>query len=285
MKENNPQGWNRPHEVQCEECGAQGRKRGVMRGALAGLCVAALAGVVLWFLVPDGGEPSRAEAPGAARKISQAKPAKEPRPAQADVARVEKADVLPLPKPSGRRIETREAVAEPQPLEEMANALTNGTKAAKKKNYVPFKNGAEQLIALATPSSPGEPVPPLPMITDEGLAKDVEAAMDHVISAHEQDTEQTLEKKIVVSDAKEEFRELREKEGWTFSQYLNALRDKANLDYEFLSEAHRLCKELYHDATVPDEDYIKYRDQVNEKLRERGLPEIDGEADRKEVEK
>jgi DNA repair protein RadA/Sms len=84
-----------------------------------------------------------------------------------------------------------------------------------------------------------------------------------------------LEKKLVVAEAKEEFRELREKEGFTITEYLNALRDQANQDADFLAEAHKMSNELYHDQTVSDEDYIKYRNQINEKLRERGLPEIE----------
>jgi hypothetical protein len=36
-----------------------------------------------------------------------------------------------------------------------------------------------------------------------------------------------------------------------------------------------MSNELYHDQTVSDEDYVKYRNQINEKLRERGLPEIE----------
>ena len=157
-------------------------------------------------------------------------------------------------------------------IAELQAAMTN---AAPKKKKVAFKNGVEQLIALATPSTPGASVPPLPHITDEGLAQDLERAMQNVIKADEDDSEATLEKKLVVAEAKEEFRELREKEGFTITEYLNALRDQANQDADFLAEAHKMSNELYHDQTVSDEDYIKYRNQINEKLRERALPEIE----------
>ena len=270
-------GWNKPSEARRVERRTEGKRHGVLRGALAGLCVVALAGAAMWFLMRDGRKQPLTDASGANRKSRAVQPSKPPK-AEEPVA---KRDSLPLPKPSGRRVEKREGVVEPQPLEEMEIALTNKT--AKEKRYVPFKNGAEQLIALATPSSPGAPVPPLPMVTDEGVARDLEAAMKHVIKAHEKDTEATLAKKIVVADAKEEFRELREKEGWSFTEYLNALRDKANLDSEFLAESHKICNELYHDASVSDDDYIKYRDQINDKLRECGLPEIDKEEDTKET--
>ena len=272
-------GWNRPKETQSAERRVPSGKHGVLRGTLAGICVVALAGAAVWFFLLDNPKPEQAKDDSASRKIKTVQPAK-PRKVSETATAPAKAS-LPLPKPSGQRVEKREGVAEPQPLEEMETALTNKT--AKEKRYVPFKNGAEQLIALATPSSPGAPVPPLPMITDEGVAKDLEAAMKHVITAHEKDTESTLEKKIIVADAKEEFRELREKEGWSFTEYLNALRNKANLDSELLAESHKICNELYHDATISDDDYVKYRDQINDKLRERGLPEIDKEEDKKET--
>ena len=99
--------------------------------------------------------------------------------------------------------------------------------------------------------------------------------MSHVIQAEEGDTEAVLEKKVVVAEAKDQFRELRDRDGYTFAEYLNALRDQANLDADFLAEAHRMSEELYHDKAVSDEEYVKYRDQINEKLRERGLPVIE----------
>lgn len=177
------------------------------------------------------------------------------------------------PKNSGRQIEKRASIPAPPPLEELQEALTN--KISKGRQKTVFSNGAEQLIALATPSRPGETVPPLPMITDEGLAKDLEKAMKHIIQAEADDSEDVLEKKVLVSQAKEEFLELRDKEGYTFSEYLNALRDKANQDADILAEAHKISSELYHDPNVSDEDYIKYRNQINEKLKDRGLPEIE----------
>jgi hypothetical protein len=195
-----------------------------------------------------------------------------PKPKPAVKPAPPKSTGLTMPKPSGKRIEKREAIPAPPPLEELQAAMTN---AAPKKKKVAFKNGVEQLIALATPSTPGASVPPLPHITDEGLAQDLEGAMQNVIKADEDDSEATLEKKLIVAEAKEEFRELREKEGFTITEYLNALRDQANQDADFLAEAHKMSNELYHDQTVSNEDYIKYRNQINEKLRERALPEIE----------
>lgn len=201
-----------------------------------------------------------------ASSVSKVKLAKVTKP------KASKSSDLMMPKPSGKRIEKREAIPAPPPLEELQSAMTNSV--AKKKKPA-FSNAAEQLIALATPSEPGGYVPPLPEITDEGIAEELSKAMGNVIKAEDGDSEKTLEKKITVAEAKEEFKELNATEGFTFTEYLNALRDKANENAEFLGEAHKVSSELYHDQSVSDEDYLEYREAINEKLRERGLPEIE----------
>ena len=176
---------------------------------------------------------------------------------------------LKVPKPSGKRIEQRDAVPAPLPLEELEAKLKEPPPKAT------FTNGAEQLIALATPSSPGARVPPLPDLTDEGVATELAAAMKLPVVAEEGDSEEVVNKKLVVLDAKDEFAKLNASEGMTFVEFLNAVRDKSNEDADFLKEAHKLNDELYHDAEVSDEDYQNYQAQINEKLRERGLPEIE----------
>ena len=238
--------------------------------SVALVCVlAALLAAVGYFFLAGGGAEKKNQKSAPAPKAAAANP-KTPRPAQADDPVGHKA--LKIPKPSGRHIEKREAIPAPPPLEELKAAMTNEPPQRPRPT---FTNGAEQLIALATPSVPGGRVPPLPPITDEGIAKELEKAMGHVIKAEEDDSEAALEKKILVAQAKEEFQELSEKEGFTFSEYVNALRDQANMDADFLAEAHKISNDLYHDETVSDEDYVKYRDQINEKLAERGLPMIE----------
>lgn len=233
------------------------------------VAIAALVAVVAFFFL-SGGNTATTTKPVSIQKAEAVKP--KPKKTEVQKPAVKKDGGLKMPKPSGKRIDKRDEIPAPPPLEELQTKMTN---AVPKKKKVAFKNGVEQLIALATPSSPGASVPPLPHLTDEGLAKDLEKAMTHVITADEDDSEATLEKKLTVAEAKEEFRELREKEGFTITEYLNALRDQANLDADFLREAHKMSSELYHDQTVSDEDYLKYRNQINERLKERGLPEIE----------
>ena len=268
-------GWNRPTGSGQER--ATRKRPSLWRGALAGLAVVAAAAGGLFLAVPKSGGGKAGETAGRMPLATVA--ARAPQAAKT-IAAEKPVKPLAVPKISQERIERREAVQAPQPLEEMRMATTN---APAKRPARAFRNSAEQLIAMATPSSPGTPVPPLPEITDEGEAMAVAKALKHVIAAEEGDTEAVLEKKAVVAESKEELRELMTKEGWTFVEYVKALRDRANLDAEVLADAHKICEDLYHDKAVSDADYLKYVEQVNEKLKERGLPEIKtGENDENE---
>lgn len=273
-------GWNGSHGCNTASTPQKpsrhkGERPSRLRGLGVALCFVLIAGFSIWFC----NDHEKVDA--GAKKSHHNASIKEVLHTTSTESKIksEKVDSpnpqLPVPKISNKRIESRTDIVPPQPLEEMEAALTN--KPPKKK--VAFSNGAEQLIAMATPSTPGAFVPPLPDITNEGVARDVEKALKNAIKAEDGDDIALLEKKLVVAEAKEEFRELNEKEGWGFAEYVNALRDKANLDAEFLGEAHKIATEIYHDETISDEDYIKYRDQINEKLRERGLPEIDSEEE------
>ena len=263
--------WNRPNESSRSPVLPQRGSRPALGGIVAAAIVAICAGIAAWLILPDAERGADATSAGRKRIVEKA-PAEAQEPAPKAAGR----EPLPLPKLSCGRVETREAISAPQPLDEMKQEVRKLTKARG-----PFTNGVEQLIALATPPYPGATVPPLPPITDESVAKSLKEAMSHEIMAEEGDTEAMLEKKAVVTSAKIEFSELRDREGYGFTEYVNALRDKANADAEFMSEAHRLADEIYHDAGVSDDDYVKYREELNEKLRERGLPEIEKEEGEK----
>lgn len=138
-----------------------------------------------------------------------------------------------------------------------------------------FKRGAEQLLAMVTPSSPGAEVPPLPGLTDEGIAQDLKKAMQENIIVETNDSDKVVTMKEKVADLKEEFRSLSEQEGWTFTEYLNALREQHNGDAKFLRDAHAEIDALWGDRTVSDEDYLKRLKELNAELKERGLPELE----------
>ena len=265
--------WNGSDGKKTQKTAERQMQHPYVRGMAAGLAVIVAAGAALWVFL-GGGTPEERVKP--TKTVAQKKPAKpitartaNPAPPKVEADH----EPLPMPKLSGQRIETREAIPAPQSLEELKE---EAEKQAKKKRY-PFTNGVEQLIALATPPFPGATVPPLPPITDESVAESLKEAMSHVIVAEEGDSESVLDKKIVVASAKMEFEELREKEGYGFTEYVNALRDKANADAAFMAEANKVADELYHDAGISDEDYVHYREEINQKLRERGLPEIEKE--------
>lgn len=138
-----------------------------------------------------------------------------------------------------------------------------------------YTNGVEQLLNMALPAAPGAPVPPLPIISDEGMADELARAMQHEITADEADDEKSLERKMQIVQGKLEIAEVTDSGEMTVSEYVNALREQANDNAEFLGEAQKVHNEIFNDEEVTDEQYEAARDQINEKLRERGLPEID----------
>ena len=239
--------------------------------ACAGVCVA---GMLLWFCMR--GEPQPEEKPEQAPKEAVAKPRK-PRPT-----------ALKEPKRAARRAPsgargartsqpaaiTMARAEQTAPDAVTTNAEYMAEDVAPARREPLFRHGAEQLLALATPSEPGMPVPPLPKITDESVAEDLAQAMKDAIGPSSNDTIRTLEIKKNVAEQKEEFRDLRE-DGMTFVQYVNALREKFNEDAAFLAETRKLDEALFNDAQISDKDYGAYRKELNKSLRERGLPELE----------
>ncbi len=255
----------------------------VSNGVMAGILVVVLALGAAYFMglfdakrpasptdAPDVESPAAKKAPSqvekqpAKEKVSKAPPAAKAR----NVAEGKESP----------RAEVVSAVTEEETEEATTNDVAAVDPATTNKHKRVFKTAAEELLVLATPSTPGATVPPLPHITDEGLAKDLAKAMSNVIKADADDTEKTLSMKLNVAEQKEEFRKLRKEEGWTFTEYVNALREKFNDDAAYLAEARKLNDELYKDETLTDADYEKNKKQINEELKKRGLPPLDDDG-------
>ena len=158
----------------------------------------------------------------------------------------------------------RADIPEPKPLEE----LTPPPRPA-------FSTSAEQLLAMATPPDPSQPVPPLPNLEGEDNKEELEKALNNVIVPTTNDTIGSLQMKMNVAEQKEEFRKLRAEAGWTFKEYLTALREKHNEDAQYIAEAHRVNEENYSNPEMTDEEYLRQRKLINDALRERGLPELE----------
>lgn len=137
-----------------------------------------------------------------------------------------------------------------------------------------YTNGIEQLLNMVIPSTPGAEVPPLPIISDAD-AKELERALKHKIAVVEGDDEKAIERKMLITQGKLEIEEQHREGGLTVSEYVNALRDQYNDNAEFLAEARKVDQQIYEDAEMTDEDYLAARAQINAKLKERGLPELE----------
>ena len=137
------------------------------------------------------------------------------------------------------------------------------------------RTAAEELLMLATPSRPGAIVPPLPDLSSANLDASAERSFSHVIVAEAGDDEARLDRKLVLAGQKEEFRTLRDKEGWRFREYVEALRKKAVDDAAYLQEAYKTMNELRNDETVTEEELKQAKEKIDETLVERGLPRLD----------
>ena len=147
-----------------------------------------------------------------------------------------------------------------------------------------FRTEAETLLAMATPEEPGMSVPPLPDFSEESLSNSAEIALNAIIEPTSNDTERTLETKLIVAEQKEEFRALHKQANWSFAEYLTALHKKHTDDASMLREAHALNDSLYGDENITDKEYAGYLRKINSELKERGIAPIDAPGDARSLE-
>ena len=245
-----------------------------LKGLAAGLIVVGLSAAAWFFLVRNDvdGIPGNPSGPERV-KAENAKPPKRPtiKPAVQPVQKAGKsassgvhASSLPVEDKVPTNKFVRADIPEPKPLEE----LTPPPKPV-------FSTSTEQLLAMVTPPDPSQPVPPLPNLDGEDDKEALEKALNNVITPTTNETIGSLQLKMNVVEQKEEFRKLRDEEGWTFKEYLTALREKHNDDAQYISDAHRVNEENYNNPEMSDEEYLKQRKIINDGLRERGLPELE----------
>lgn len=204
------------------------------------------------LLTPGKRAPTREKNPKAEASEEGSSRRTEPLPGQTDA----------LAARSGRTPHGERRIPRPKPLKEL-------TPPPRPKA---FETGAEQLLAMVTPAAPGARVPPLPALTDEGMKEDVLKALNTTIVIRTNDSERLAALKENVADPKEEFRALNQTGGWTFVEYLTALREKHTEDADFLQAAHREFNDLWYDENVSDEQLMKRFGELNKELQARGLP-------------
>lgn len=136
-----------------------------------------------------------------------------------------------------------------------------------------FPNMMDQLLAMAMPKNPGEPMPPLPIADGQKFPPELEEKMLQRLAVADDDTEHTLDAKERVQAMRDEYFELK-KRGWTFVDYLKAYQAKVALDAEVKHESLKLNTEAFLSSDISDEEYKKYLDKINTVLSERGIPPI-----------
>lgn len=136
-----------------------------------------------------------------------------------------------------------------------------------------FNNMMDQLLAMAMPKNPGEPMPPLPIADGQKFPPELEDKMLERLAVSDDDTEHTLNAKERVQAMRDEYFELK-KRGWTFVDYLKAYQAKVALDAEVKHESLKMNEEAFLSKDLSDEDYKAYLDKINTVLSNRGIPPI-----------
>lgn len=264
-------GWNRPNGEQAIEVkrGGAGVRGAGARGALAAVLV--VAGAVLsWFLLARG--PAAPEADGG----SVRKPG---RPKAAEAPKQEVPGGPSLPAERAGKPGTAGATAGGGSAAE-GEAATDGDAAKSEEKPVEepgdrrvFKNMMDQLLAMAVPKNPGEPMPPLPIADGQRFPKEMEEKLFEQLVAEDGDSDDVLERKELVQSLRNEYFELKKK-GWTFVDYLKALQAKVALDAEVLHESLKINATAFGDASLSDEKYNETLNEINKVLTDRGIPPI-----------
>lgn len=136
-----------------------------------------------------------------------------------------------------------------------------------------FPNMMDQLLAMAMPKNPGEPMPPLPIADGQKFPPELEEKMLERLAVADDDTEHTLDAKERVQAMRDEYFELK-KRGWSFVDYLKACQAKVALDAEVKHESLRMNEEAFLSKGLSDADYRAFLDKINTVLNERGIPPI-----------
>ena len=157
--------------------------------------------------------------------------------------------------------------------------LTPEERLAEAKSKMKFKTAEEQLLSMVTPDEPGGEVPPVPIADEEEDTVATAKGVANVLKPEKGDDENTLQRKMDISEMKLEYAELK-KQGWTFARYVKALAAKRNEEAADLHDARRVMEELYKDSTVSDEEYAAAKKQINDSLKEKGLPAVEPESEK-----
>ena len=240
-----------------------------LRGVLAGLCVAALGGVVVWFCIGQN-KPLSVDTDSSRSRIQDAS---HPVKMNKSATTIEKNSAKTAPSSTSVPKETSNADApeETPPT----TAETNSTDEAnnKKKKGPVFRNAMDQLLSMVMPDHPGDSVPPLPITDDMKFTEVQEKAMLERLTANDDDSDQVLERKEIVQAMRDEYLDLK-KRGWTFIDYLKALQAKADLDSEVLSESWKLHDTVFNDPEISDAKYQETLEKINKVLGDRGIAPI-----------
>lgn len=150
-------------------------------------------------------------------------------------------------------------------------ARSAGSAALEKIAMEPVKGLAEQLLMMATPTSKGSPVPPLPISDEMGeeFEREAEAMLNRVVEVEDHDDERSLQVKERLLRLREEWYDAK-RNGMTFAEFLKRRQARAEDDETHLNEAIALEREHYNDSSLSDGEYLDARRKIDNLLKMEG---------------
>jgi hypothetical protein len=165
--------------------------------------------------------------------------------------------------------ETRFGPMPKEPLQE-----DSSEKQGEKEDTRPFKSASEQLLSMALSGRPGDLAPPLPLAITDDLEEDAARAFQNVIYVSDDDSEETIQHRINVAEAKEHMKELKETAGWTTAEYLKAIEAQRREDAELKMAIYQELERMTKNPSLSNEQIRAELVEINEVLAERGIPPI-----------
>lgn len=246
----------------------------VLKGVAAGLVVAVL-GCIAVFFIP-GREPSKPLAPEPPPK-TKVKTVKPPKTAPLIEKKVESVVVPPVETNLPRRLEGGVEVVSSTSRTNQSGAVIERLRLADgrliekvhpKKSI--FKRSSDQMIALALSVKPGQSMPPLPNLGD--IDRDFQASLDEPIEINDDDPEDVKKLKLDVKEARA-YIAAEIKNGRTVQQCLNDHRN----ELERIADRHQLAvqeiQKLKQNGSSPEE-IAAFRKRINEFFKDKGIPEL-----------
>lgn len=237
----------------------------LIRGALAGLVVALLAGGACWFLTRPAPPPEKKPVPTVKQpKAPKPTPARVQKPAPAPTTNAVEKPVPVQPPPASLAWRNKN-LTDKQREDAYAKHLAETPLPNTSSNRL-FRSGLEQVMGWVFTTEVGSPPPPLPRIPDFDLVH-LQEILDSKATINEGDTEKQIDAKTTVDFAKEELKKYLEK-GGTPDEFLSYYHDKLKSAFQERQMVQQQAIKVLQESPEMAEEFLK---KANEGLAKKGI--------------